>query len=478
MKEKTNNTTTSTGKTIVGSYEELLQIIQQSIEQHNEIRFVNLLITFKVDIYTLLCNIGLPMDSSTDTLFVDYPVIIDSLECKEAVFDKISFNKEFVSHIPSESEIGRLAFFDCFFNCASEYSLRLEDTILNEFEMNHCTSNSGVYFDSIYCSDNFNIDEVEIKGDLIFRNFKLLQKKGTQLYLGGKVSKDVKFFNCSFLKKTIVNVETEGSIKYEFINYDIYENVDNSSKALRIGSICMNGTIIGRQLFFSLCNIGTIDLINVTAGSISEFELRYKRLENQAATLLRNGALQRSDDVAYANYTADIYDDYLRTISTQKLRRWLHKIDTPKEKDQKEFKKIERIYKRKSFKRKLFEPIRLLLPNIFSEEGWLLWLNKYSNNYNRSWFRGVVFTCVVAFIWYFALNYWGMQEQFFVIDWSFRGFGEVFEGYLSLLDIFNLIGDRPDFELTSVGKGMMLLAKIVIAYGEWQTIYAFYKYKK
>ena len=165
MKEKTNNTTTSTGKTIVGSYEELLQIIQQSIEQHNEIRFVNLLITFKVDIYTLLCNIGLPMDSSTDTLFVDYPVIIDSLECKEAVFDKISFNKEFVSHIPSESEIGRLAFFDCFFNCASEYSLRLEDTILNEFEMNHCTSNSGVYFDSIYCSDNFNIEKFDIFGN-------------------------------------------------------------------------------------------------------------------------------------------------------------------------------------------------------------------------------------------------------------------------------------------------------------------------
>lgn len=478
MKEKTNNITTSTGKTIVGSYEELLQIIQQSIKQHNEIRFVNLLITFKVDIYTLLSNIGIPTDSSTDTLFVDYPVIIDSLVCKEAVFDKISFNKEFVSHITSESEIGRLAFFDCFFNCASDYSFRLEDTKLNEFEMNHCTSNSSVCFDVICCSDNFKIDEVEIKGALIFRNFRLLQKKDTELYLGGKVCQDVNFFNCSFFKKTIVNVETEGSIKYEYINYDIMENADNSSKLLRQGSICMNGTTIGKQLVFLSCNIGAIDLINVTVESIKEFELRYTKLKNQAATILRNGANQRNDDIAYAKYTADIYDDYLRSISVRPFEKMLHWIDACNKGDSVDLKKMEHRYKWKNFWRKIIEPFRLMVLNLFSEEGLLLWLNKYSNNYNRSWFRGVIFTSVMAFLAYFLLNYCGMKQQFFVIDWSFRGFGEVFVGYLSLLDIFNLIGDKPEFELTNLGKTLMFICKIIIAYGEWQTIYAFYKYKK
>jgi hypothetical protein len=193
---------------------------------------------------------------------------------------------------------------------------------------------------------------------------------------------------------------------------------------------------------------------------------------------LRNGALQRNDDVAYTNYTADIYDDYLRSISTHKISRWSRQIDAKKKQDRSKFKKIERENNRKTIKWKIVEPFWLLFPNLFSEEGLLLWLNKYSNNYNRSWFRGVIFTCVVAFVSYFILNYWGMQQQYFVIDWSFRGFGEVFEGYLSLLDIFNLIGDRPEFELTSIGKGMMLLFKILIAYGEWQTIYAFYKYRK
>lgn len=478
MKDKTNNTATGADKTVVRSYKDLLCIIQQSIEQHNEIRLVDLLVTFKVDTYTLLGKKGISTDISTDTLFVDYPVIIEGLECKEVVLNKITFNKEVSFLFSLNSEIERLAIYDCNFNCTSAYSLRIEELICGEFDMIHCSSNSSISFDGICCSDNFNIEEVEIKGGFSFRNFRLLPKEDTELYLGGSISKDVEFVNCTFFKKTIVNIETEGCIKYRLINYDIKENTDNGSNVLCQGSICMNQTTIGKRLVFSYCNIGTIDLINVTVGSISEFEFRYKRLKNQAATILRNGALQRNDDVSYANYTADIYDDYLRTISTQKLRRWIHKIDNQKEQDQIEFKKIERRYKRKSFKRKLVEPIRLLFPNLFSEEGLLLWLNKYSNNYNRSWFRGVVFTCVVAFGWYFALNYWGMHEQFFVIDWRFRGFGEVFEGYLSLLDIFNLIGERPVFELTSVGKGLMLIAKIFIAYGEWQTIYAFYKYKK
>lgn len=479
MKHKTNNTTTSTDKTIVRSYKELLQIIQQSIEQYNEIRLVNLLVTFKVDTYTLLGKKGIPIDSSTDTLFVDYPVFIEGLECKEVVLNKITFNKEVGFLLSLKSEIERLAIYDCNFNYTSAYSLRIEDLICGEFDMIHCTSNSNISFDCIYCSDNFSIEEVEIKGGLSFRNFILLPKESAELRLERLVvTKDVEFFNCKFFREAVLNIETEGSVKFELINYDINENTNNGSTGLCHGSICMNKTTIGKRLDFSHCNIGTIDLINVTTGSISEFEFRCNRLKNQAATILRNGALQRNDDVAYTNYTADIYDDYLRTISAQKLEQWQHKIDTPKDKGQKEFKKIERKNKRKSFKRKLFEPIWLLFPNLFSEEGLLLWLNKYSNNYNRSWFRGVVFTCVAAFGWYFALNYWGMQEQFFVIDWSFRGFGEVFEGYLSLLDIFNLIGDKPAFELTSVGKGMMLLAKIVIAYGEWQTIYAFYKYKK
>ena len=478
MKDSPMNTNMNNSKTIVSSHKELLRIIQQSINQYNEIRLVNLLITCEVDTAVLKGKNGIPTDLSTDTIVVDYPLIIDGLECKELVFNKITFNKKVVFPMTSKSKIGTLAFFDCFFNCESEDSLQITELSCDEFVMINCFSSSNVSFNIFDCSENFNIEDVEIAGDLSFRNFRLWPQKGTELFLGGHVAKDVEFFNCKIFKNAIVNVETEGSVKFELINYDIEENEDNTSKVLRQGSISMNGITIGKQLVFLSCNIGTIDLINVTVKSISEFELRYQRLKNQAATILRNGALQRNDDVAYTNYTADIYDDYLRSISIHKISRWSRQIDAKKKQDRSKFKKIERENNRKTIKWKIVEPFWLLFPNLFSEEGLLLWLNKYSNNYNRSWFRGMIFTCVVAFVSYFILNYWGMQQQYFVIDWSFRGFSEVFEGYLSLLDIFNLIGDRPEFELTSIGKGMMLFFKILIAYGEWQTIYAFYKFRK
>ena len=276
-------------------------------------------------------------------------------------------------------------------------------------------------------------------------------------------------------------METNNSIIFECINYDTKEIVDNDSKVLRMGKICMSGTSIDKQLVLLSCNIGTIDMVNVKVNSILEFDFKYNRLMNQAGTILRNGALQRNDDIAYNKYTADIYDDHLRSISTTKINRLAKKLkqsDITAINEIKKVKKIEREYNKRNKKWKIMEPLWFFVTNVFSEEGLLLWLNKYSNNYNRSWFRGILFTTIIALVSYFVLNYCGMKQQYFVIDWHFKGFGDVFVGYLSLLDIFNLIGDKPEFALTPLGKLLMFLSKIMIAYGEWQTIYAFYKYRK
>lgn len=468
-------------KTVVKSYKELFRIIQKSIEQYNEIRLVDLKISCAIDTYGLLGKKGIPMDLSSGNISVDYPVLIDGIECDELVFNKLTFNKEVISPITSKSKIGRLAFYDCIFKSTSTNSLQITDLTCNDFVMMHCSSVTSISFDCISCKGNFNIEEIDIEGGLEFRNFVLLPQKETEFYLEGRISQDVKFFNCFLSKTTNVNVETNNSIIFECINYDTKEIVDNDSKVLRIGKICMSGTSIGNQLVLLCCNIGTIDMVNVKINSIVEFDFNYNRLKNQAGTILRNGALQRNDDIAYNKYTADIYDDHLRSISTTKINRLAKKLkqsDIAAINEIKNVKKIEREYNKRNKKWKIMEPLWFFVTNVFSEEGLLLWLNKYSNNYNRSWFRGIFFTTIIALVSYFVLNYCGMKQQYFVIDWHFKGFGDVFVGYLSLLDIFNLIGDKPEFALTPLGKLLMFLSKIMIAYGEWQTIYAFYKYRK
>ncbi len=473
--EKPNN------KTVVKTYKELFRIVQKSIEKYDEIRLENLQIKCKVDTNVLYDKKGIPIDISSGNVIVDYPVFIDCVECDELVFEKLTFNKEVTFSTTSKSSIGRLAFYDCIFNSPATNSLQINNVYCNEFDMIRCFSGMNISFDCISCKGNYNIEEIDVKGGLEFRNFVLLPQEGTDLYLAGRVYRNVDFFNCSLYKKTIVNVETDGCVNFRLINYSINENIDNNSKILRQGSICMSGTTIEKQLVLFCCNIGTIDMVNVKVKSILEFAFNYNRLENQAGTVLRNGALQRNDDIAYNKYTAVIYEDYLQSISTNKKNRLVKKKEQhnlTSLKEIKEVKEIERRYNKKNKKWKIIEPFRLFAINIFSEEGLLLWLNKYSNNYNRSWFRGICFTAIIALISYFVLNYCGMQQQYFVIDWHFSGFGDVFVGYLSLLDIFNLIGDKPDFSLTPFGKLLMFLCKILIAYGEWQTIYAFYKYKK
>ena len=170
-------------KTVVKSYKELFRIVQKSIEQYNEIRLVDLKISCAIDTYGLLGKKGIPMDLSSGNISVDYPVLIDGIECDELVFNKLTFNKEVISPITSKSKIGRLAFYDCIFKSSSTNSLQITDLTCNDFVMMHCFSVTSISFDRISCKGNFNIEEIDIKGGLEFRNFVLLPQKETEFLI-------------------------------------------------------------------------------------------------------------------------------------------------------------------------------------------------------------------------------------------------------------------------------------------------------
>ena len=71
-----------------------------------------------------------------------------------------------------------------------------------------------------------------------------------------------------------------------------------------------------------------------------------------------------------------------------------------------------------------------------------------------------------------------MEKQYFIVNGSFDNFNKVIDGYIYLLDIFKFTTVEVDFKLTTFGNIVMLVAKIFIAYGCWQTISAFYKFRK
>lgn len=110
----------------------------------------------------------------------------------------------------------------------------------------------------------------------------------------------------------------------------------------------------------------------------------------------------------------------------------------------------------------------------------ILFLNKISNDYGRSFVYGVVFTLVVAFVFFFVINYWGTDTQIFEFNMrgDFSGFGTVWKKYLDVLNVLNFRDQLKGVELNALGETMFLISKIFIAYGMYQTVIAFRKYHK
>lgn len=119
--------------------------------------------------------------------------------------------------------------------------------------------------------------------------------------------------------------------------------------------------------------------------------------------------------------------------------------------------------------------------SLLSANSFVLWMNKYSNNFSRSWLRGVSFTMVVAALFFNLINYWGIvgeDQRFFVINGEFNNFGVIWQYYLKM---FSLIDFRDEFDgvkFNAWGSTLFLVSKIFIGYGIYQTISAFRKYGK
>lgn len=108
----------------------------------------------------------------------------------------------------------------------------------------------------------------------------------------------------------------------------------------------------------------------------------------------------------------------------------------------------------------------------------LLKLNTCSNKNGLSWMRGVCFTIFTALAFYILINYFGLEQQLFVFDWRFTGFGVVLKGYIKIINVFNFSSKLESANLTGYGEALLFFSKIFISYGIYQTISAFRKYGK
>jgi hypothetical protein len=266
------------------------------------------------------------------------------------------------------------------------------------------------------------------------------------------------------------NVDNEFRL-YEVNEFRLYDKNDKDNELINIigyvGTLQFHDSRVS-TLNIMHCKLAVVDIVNSMFNTIIEYNFQCKRMTNDAALIFRKFAIMNSDPILEEKYTAQLYDNLLKQKTLDFIKSCVDSINKRKKYTVGNKKNV--YY--------YFEPIILFFTSIFSKERFLLWLNKYSNDFNRSWTRGLIFTLLATLVFYFIINYLGTDTQYFIIDFKFKNFGKVLEGYLSLLDIFELSDIAQPMQLTILGKTLLFIAKIVIAYGSWQTIYAFYKYKR
>ena len=451
---------------VITRYEELVQSLYNN-KKKNVVYIKNVDVPFELNLQQLLEDAGLCKET---ILSQSFQLIVENVRCKNLLVRELFTHDVSIEFRIKDSFIGELWIDSCHF-----HSLDLINTNIKTFGISnsHIDGEADLWFarDEELGPKIINIENTIFGRNLKISNFVLYKESEINIEGNCVISKD-----CIILDTIILGglIDIRGKIKHDlrfnFINHQ--GEVDYFQYPLNYGNIELHDAIVDNELVFLYCHIGELGITNCDINGIREYTFSYNKLQYGAAVALRNAALKKSDMILSEKYNSEIYDALIHENSTKAYRRWASRINGES-------------YKRKFCIRDcifkyVFEPIILLISSFSYNEGLLLWLNKYSNDYNRSWKRGVFFTFIVTLISYFLLNYLGMEEPFFVFDPQFDGFGEVVKGYLSLLDIFNLtnLSDKISFKLSPCGYLLLFFFKVLITYGCWQTIYAFFKYKK
>ena len=106
----------------------------------------------------------------------------------------------------------------------------------------------------------------------------------------------------------------------------------------------------------------------------------------------------------------------------------------------------------------------------------MLWLNKLSNNHGLSWIRGVMFTAITCFVFYFIFCL--CQNDFFSKYFFWENLMRYFWLPNGIDDLISFLKSNSNIFIGAIGVISYLLGKIFIAYGIFQTISAFRKFVK
>lgn len=309
--------------------------------------------------------------------------------------------------------------------------------------------------DIIKQTDSIFLDEIHVHGDL-------------------KIGKVTNACKMSLHKITIYK---DGLLKISNYNDDLKKRISYKLGNIELVNSIVNGTVIFKDSVFRKFKFDEIDV----AGNIIEDNINYVDLDNiETANILKNQAKKQSNTYLYNKHKAEELNKLFINKTIIPIKDTISKIEHYESNKKLFILRIKTVLK--SIIHNLYIFFISTLLAFFSKERFLLWINKYSNNYGQDWSRGVIFTLIVSFMFYsfftYSINKIEFSNDF--SQWIFFNptYWKEVIGYLWLpnLDDFKVLLNDNNVSVWSYSY--FIIGKIFIAFGIYQTISAFRKYGK
>lgn len=454
---------------VITSIEELITIVSKS----KNVRVLNikdLLITFPFNESCLYRLLGIKEKNSK----IKKQLIFDNVELCSLKLSNLKFAKRFIirSSTIKEMWVNNCKFYNSF--SIINYGVDTIDSI--EIKKSFFAKDACVLLSGRTTIDNFDVEDTCFKRDISISGLMMHKREANSFYIAKRtrIGRTLKICNCTLFLDVNISCAVGKNLLLKNINDEVLKRI---SKDIIIGQLDIFKSSIGGVLSLKNCAFDVVEISDSIVFDFNEHNFVYNNLLKDSARVFSSAPTIISDPVKREKYLAELYNIKLKENIKLSLQNIIDRIDN---KNLKNYKLKLRI--KPKFWKRILRNLKIFLlsfvTSLGSSERLIIFLNKYSNNFNRSWFRGVVFTNVVTIIFFFLINYFGTKEPFFVMNWTFAGFGDVLQEYIGLLDIFDLTNRKSGLSLNTTGVLLLFLARIFIAYGCWQTIYAFYKYNK
>jgi hypothetical protein len=415
---------------------------------------------FRIDSLTL--NLSTEIDTlELEETNLDY--IRDDFKIQKYIFDKSIISSGFVPRKHYEIQSIKAT--------NSEFKRIIDLTVykVNELNFEDCEFEEKVLF--VKCE----LKLIKFENCSFEKTIKIVDSIGFIEHVSFHRSTVKRFLIFNGLYKNIINLDENSDIDFSYIfvestghiiirNINYIENQYNGSLNFKSSNILGIVTIEDSKFYSLDFQKSTIE------GQFHIEDVEVINYNNRETIVkIKNEYIKKNDKVKALEYQAKEYEQYLLEINIPLIKN----ISNIKPK----------------FIRKIvggiFLPFLLIISLFLSKknknisEYTLLYFNQISNSFGISWSKGVIFTMITAFVFYCLINYCGTDSRVFEIGWeNWNSFGEVWRGYLNILNVFNFNNQIDGIKMNVLGETFFLLSKIFIAFGVYQTIAAFRKYGK